>query len=167
MKKLIFFLIAGSLSAQRLQPIVGIHYTGGFTYGMDEQLFSAKTGLLYTFKEKKTNIINSIEVSGNIYYNFFPKWTKKSYTFYNFKIQASRPISEWWNVVAYGGYVNNFQNNVMKPYRGNFKTNLSYGGGFQAFDDYIVGEILYESLAGYSNLSVGVTYKFKTITNKQ
>ena len=41
------------------------------------------------------------------------------------------------------------------------------GAGIQTFDSFITAELLYENLAGYSHLSVGVTYKFRSITNSK
>ncbi|MGV8914384.1 MAG: hypothetical protein ACOH1X_02935 [Kaistella sp.] len=147
--------------AQSYQPIVGINYTAGFTYAMDQQLFSGKVGMLYTPKNNKSFITN-VEVSANYYYNPFPK-LPVPYDFYNIKFQVAKQVVQHWNVVVYGGYINNFENDVMKPYSGEFKTNLSYGVGVQTFDDMIVAEILFEQLAGYPHLSVGVTYKFRKI----
>lgn len=157
---------------EAFQPVVGINYTGGFTYGMDHELFSGKVGMLYTlggtgkYKEGKP-LISSVELSGNFYYDFFPKTKNSPYTFYNVKVQLGKNFAEWWNVVAYAGYVNNFDNDIMQPYAGEYRTNLSYGIGLQTFDDHIVGEVLFEELAGYAHLSVGITYKFNKIKSKK
>ena len=147
--------------SQSLQPVLGINYTGGFTYKMDQELLSGKVGMLYTPKSKKS-FIKTVELSGNYYYNPLPK-EPTPYGFYTVKLQMAKQVLEYWNVVFYGGYINNFENNVMKPYNGEFKTNLTYGVGIQTFDDLVMGEILFEQLAGYPHLSVGITYKFKKI----
>lgn len=147
--------------SQSFQPVLGINYTGGFTYKMDQELFSGKVGMLYTPKNKKP-LIKTVELSGNYYYSPLPK-IPGSYSFYNLKVQMAKQVLEYWNVVFYGGYINNFENDIMRPYTGEFKTNLSYGVGIQTFDDQIMGEVLFEQLAGYPHLSVGVTYKFKKI----
>ncbi|UJF29905.1 hypothetical protein L0B70_00485 [Kaistella sp. 97-N-M2] len=147
--------------SQSFQPVLGINYTGGFTYKMDQELFSGKVGMLYTPKNKKS-FVKTVELSGNYYYSPLSK-IPGSYSFYNLKVQMAKQVLEYWNVVFYGGYINNFENDIMRPYNGEFKTNLSYGVGIQTFDDRIMGEVLFEQLAGYPHLSVGVTYKFKKI----
>jgi hypothetical protein len=71
-------------------------------------------------------------------------------------------------VVAFGGYVDTFNGkHLMNYYAGNYKNKLAYGGGFQTFDDHVVGEILFQELGGYPNLSVGITYKFRAVKFKK
>ena len=168
MKALLLLLCVGLFSAQSLQPTIGLGWTGGLSYEMEHEVPSAKIGLLYS--PKKSKVITNLELSGSYYYNFLTeKRDAPTNTFYVVRVQASKEVIEYWNVTAYGGYINSFDNNLMKSYKNgnNRASNIAWGVGIQTFDDWIVGEILYENLAGYSHLSVGVTYKFKSVIKKK
>ena len=168
MKTLLLLFCVGLFSAQSLQPTIGLGWTGGFSYDMEHEVPSAKIGLLYS--PKKSKIINNIELSGSYYYNFLrERMNTPINTFYVLRLQASKEVLEYWNVTAYGGYINAFDNNLMKSYINKLNRNstLTWGIGIQTFDDYITAELLYENLAGYSHLSIGATYKFKSVIKKK
>lgn len=163
MKNLILLFFAGFLSAQSLQPTIGIHWTGGITYQNDVEMPSAQLGLIYTPKTPDL-IMSNIGISANYYYNFINEIPEKNYTdMYVLRVQFAKQILEWWNITYYVGYANTFDNNVTKSILGSYKSNLAYGFGIQTFDKGMTGELLYESIAGYPYLSVGFTYKFKNL----
>ena len=158
MKKLFFILLTTFAFAQKakLQPTIGIHWTGGFTYDNDVEMPSAQLGLIYTPKTPDL-IMSNIGVNANYYYNFINEIPAKNNTdFYVLRLQFAKEIIEFWNITYYVGYANTFDNNITKSITGDFKTNLAYGIGIQTTDDRVTGEILYESIAGYPYLSVGV-----------
>lgn len=166
MKTLLFILFAGLLSAQSLQPQVGIHYMGGLSYDMEQEPVGVEAGLLYTLK-KPSLVMSSVGVNYNYYYNLIPEKPGNYYGFYIAKVQFAKEIVQCWNVTYYAGYANNFDNDLMSKFKGDFKTNLSYGFGFQITDKHLTGEILYESVAGYPHLSVGVKYNITDLLKKK
>lgn len=166
MKNLLLILFAGLLSAQSLQPQVGIHYMGGLSYDMEQEPIGVEAGLLYTLK-KPSLVMSSVGVNYNYYYNLIPEKPGNYYGFYIAKIQFSKEIAEHWNFTYYAGYANKFDNNLMQHFDGPYKTNLSYGFGFQIAYEYITGEILYESVAGYPHLSVGIKYNITDLLKKK
>lgn len=165
MKNLILaaLLMGSALGAQKLQPVVGIHWTGGWSYEMEHELPSAELGILYS---PKKSILTNVQLTGNFYYDFLPEKINSEHTFYLVKVQAAKEFAEFWNVAGYVGYTNAFDGNIMRHYDGDFKTNLAYGFGVQTTDDHITAEILFESIAGYPQLSIGVTYKFNNLLRK-
>lgn len=152
--------MGSALGAQKLQPVVGIHWTGGWSYDMEHELPSAELGILYS---PKKSVITNVQLSGAFYYAFLSERINNEHTFYVVKVQAAKEFVDFWNVAGYVGYVDAFDGNIMGHYAGAYKTNLAYGFGIQTADDYITAEILYESLAGYPQLSIGVTYKFNNL----
>lgn len=167
MKKLIFLLIAGSLSAQTLRPTVGIHWTMGATYSNDVEFPSAQLGLVYTPKVPDL-IMSNIGVNANYYYNFLNEIPEKNNSdLYVLKLQFAKEVAEWWNVTYYVGYANTFDNNITKSITGGYKTNLSYGFGVQITDPKVTAELMYENIAGYPYVSAGVNYNFNNLIKKK
>jgi len=62
-------LMGSALGAQKLQPVVGIHWTGGWSYSMEHELPSAELGILYS---PKKSILTNAQLTGNLYYDFVP-----------------------------------------------------------------------------------------------
>ena len=81
MKKLFFILLTTFAFAQKakLQPTIGIHWTGGFTYDNDVEMPSAQLGLIYTPKTPDL-IMSNIGVNANYYYNFINEIPAKNNT---------------------------------------------------------------------------------------
>jgi len=165
MKKLITILsivFAVGISAQTIQPTIGITYSGGLDYAMENEPMGLKVGLLFT--PKKNKAITNIELSVNYLYAFTPENPNMpDRSFYNLKLQFSKEVVEYWNITAYGGYYNAFSGDVMRSFLGEYRTNLSYGLGLQVIDDYLTAEALYERICNFPFFTVGVTYKFKKI----
>lgn len=160
-------LCASLLSAQKLQPTIGIHWTGGATYKNDVEMPSAQLGLIYTPKTPDL-IMSNIGVSANYYYNFINEIPEKNNTdFYVFRLQFAKQVAQWFNITYYGGYANTFDNNITKSITGEFKTNLAYGIGIQITDPTMTGEVLFESIAGYPYLSVGVNVNLGNLIKKK
>ena len=165
MKNLILaaLLMGSALGAQKLQPVVGIHWTGGWSYDMEHELPSAELGILYS---PKKSIITNVQLTGNLYYDFLADTINNEHSCYRVQGRPAREVAEFWNVAGYVGYANAFDGKIMRHYVGDFKTNLAYGFGVQTTDDHITAEILFESIAGYPQLSVGLTYKFNNLLRK-
>ena len=167
MKTLIFLLIANLGLAQSLTPQFGIHWTGGMTYDNDHEMPSAQVGLIYTPKTPDL-IMSNIGINANYYYDFLNEIPSKNNTdFYVLRLQFAKEVAEWWNVTYYVGYANTFDNNITKSITGEFKTNLAYGIGVQITDPQITSELLYENIAGYPYLSVGVNVNLGNLLKKK
>ena len=167
MKTLIFLLIAGLFPAQSLQPTIGLHWTGGLSYEMEHELPSAQIGLVYTPK-KANKLLSNIGVSGHYYYDFLNENPKVNYNdFYVIRLQAAKEFIEFWNFTYYVGYANAFDNNLMKSFKGDFSTNFSYGFGIQTTDPYMTAEFLFESIAGYPHLSIGLNLNVVNLLKKK
>ena len=162
MKKLLFLLIANLGIAQTLQPTIGVGWTGGLSYDMEQELPSAQVGIIYTSKVPDI-IMNSVAINANYYYDFVSEKPNNVHSYYVLKLQFAKEFVKYWNLTYYGGYINDFHNNLMSHYDGPFKSNLAYGIGLQITDDHMIGQLMYESLGGYPNLSVGVIYKFRSL----
>lgn len=159
MKTLILILLSTFAFGQKakLQPQIGIHWTGGLSYDMEQELPSAQLGIVYTPKNADL-IMSNIGVNANFYYDVVSERPNNMHSYYVLRLQFAKEVFNHWNVTYYGGYINNFHNNLMKHYDGNFKSNLAYGIGFQVTDDNMTAEFIYESLGGYPNFSVGVNF---------
>ena len=157
MKTLILILISTFAFGQKakLQTTIGIHYTGGFQYDMEHEPMSAQLGLIYTLKNNKLPISN-IGISGNYYYDFIPEKPNGENDFYVLRFQLAKEVIDYWNITSYAGYINSFDNNYIKSFKGEYRSNFAYGIGLQHTDDYVTAELMYERLAGYPHLSVGV-----------
>lgn len=166
MKTLSLLLFAGLLSAQSLKPTIGVHYSGGLSYDMNHEPISLQTGLIYAPKTANL-IMSNIGVNFNLYKDPTPRKKGENDTFYVARLQFAKEFVQYWNFTYYAGYANNFNNDIMSNFKGGFKTNLAYGFGFQVTDDYITAEILYESIAGYPHLSVGVNYNITNLLKKK
>lgn len=172
MKTLIFILIANLGFAQiqskkaLLQPTIGLSWIGGFQYQMEVEAPGAQIGLKYT--PKKSNLLmTDVKFSADYYFDVIPEKPNTRNDFYNLRLQFSKPFAEFWSIQYYGGYANALNGNIMQRYSGPFKTNFSYGIGIQTSDDMIDGEAMFQMMAGYPMLSIGVTYKFKSILKKE
>ena len=167
MKTLILLLASVMLSAQSLVPTIGLHWTGGTTYQNDHEMPSIQAGLIYTPKTPDL-IMSNIGVNANYYYDFLNEVPEKNNTdFYVLKLQFAKNVAQWWNVTYYVGYANTFDNNITKSIAGEFKTNLAYGIGLQITDPQLTGEVLFESIAGYPYLSVGVNVNLGNLLKKK
>lgn len=172
MKKLILIallMLSSSIAAQKksqLQPTIGIHWTGGIQYAMDHESPSLQAGFIFTPKKSELSITD-LKLSAEYYFDVIPEKLNSRDDSYQFRLQASKEFIQYWSVSVSGGYINSISGNIMEKYSGQFKNNLSYGIGIQTSDDMIVGELMFEMLAGYPHLSVGVNYKFKSLINKQ
>ena len=167
MKTLLFLLIANLGLAQSLTPQIGLHWTGGTTYQNDHEMPSIQAGLIYTPKTPDL-IMSNIGVNANYYYDFLNEVPEKNNTdFYVLKLQFAKNVAQWWNVTYYIGYANTFDNNITKSITGEFKTNLAYGIGLQITDPQLTGEVLFESIAGYPYLSVGVNVNLGNLLKKK
>ncbi|MEC5157077.1 hypothetical protein [Chryseobacterium sp. MP_3.2] len=168
MKNLILFLAVANLTfAQSLKPTLGIHWTGGTTYKNDVEMPSAQLGLIYTPKTPDL-IMSNIGISANYYYNFINEIPEKNNTdFYVLRLQFAKRVLEWWNITYYVGYANTFDNNITKSITGPYKNNFAYGIGIQTFDNGMTGELLYENIAGYPYLSVGVNLNLMNLLKKK
>ena len=165
--KTLFLLASVMLSAQSLIPTIGVRWTGGATYENDVEMPSAQLGLIYT-PETPDLIMSNIGVNANYYYNFINEIPEKNNTdFYVMRLQFAKQILEWWNITYYVGYANTFDNNITKSIEGGFKTNLAYGIGLQITDPTLTGEVLYERIAGYPYLSVGVNVNLGNLLKKK
>lgn len=167
MKTLIFLLIASLGFAQKakLQPQIGLHWTGGLSYDMEQELPSAQLGIVYTPKNADL-IMSNIGVNANLYYDFVSERINNIHSYYVLRLQFAKEVAKYWSITYYGGYINDFNNNLMEHYKGNFKSNLAYGVGFQVTDDYVTAELLYESLGDYPQLSVGVNVNIIDLLKK-
>ena len=161
-----FILFASLLSAQKLQPTIGAHYSGGFSYDMEQEPISLQVGLIYTPKTLDL-IMSNIGINANYYYNFIPEKPGNYYDFYVLRLQFAKEFVQYWNVTYYVGYANNFNNDLMTHFLGEFRTNLAYGIGLQVTDKQLTAEILYESIAGYPHLSVGVNVNIIDLLKKK
>lgn len=151
----------------KLQLTAGIHYTGGLSYDMEHDMPSAQIGAVYTPK-KALPFMHNVSVSGHYYYDFLNERPEVNYNdFYVLRLQFAKEVVRNWSLTYYAGYVNSFDNNLMKSFTGEFRTNLAYGIGIQTSDDYVTGEILYESVAGYPHLSVGVNVNIVNLLKKR
>ena len=66
------------------------------------------------------------------------------------------------------GYVGGFNDNTLKSFKGDLKTNLVWGCGIRLSDSYMMAEALYENIAGYPHISVGVHfYLWDILGNKE
>ena len=167
MKTLIFLLIANLGLAQSLVPTIGLHWTAGTTYQNDHEMPSIQAGLIYTPKTPDL-IMSNIGINANYYYDFLNEIPSKNNTdFYVLRLQFAKEVIEWWNVTYYVGYANSFDNNITKSIEGEFKTNLAYGIGLQITDPQLTGEVLFESIAGYPYLSVGVNVNLGNLLKKK
>ena len=101
-------------------------------------------------------------------YDFLNEIPSKNNTdFYVLRLQFAKEVAEWWNVTYYVGYANTFDNNITKSITGGFKTNFAYGIGVQITDPQITSELLYENIAGYPYLSVGVNVNLGNLLKKK
>ena len=107
MKKLILIFAAGVLSAQSLQPTIGLKWIGGFQYQMEVEAPGTQLGLKYT--PKKANLIMSdIKLSFDYYADVIPEKPGTRNDFYQVKMQFSKPFAEYWSFQYYTGYSNAF-----------------------------------------------------------
>lgn len=152
--------LTSMISAQTLQPIVGIHWTGGLSYDMEHEIPSAKIGLLYSTLDSTRELQTTLSISGNFYIDVVSEKPETlNNTYYVLRLQGAREILNYWSLTGYVGYVNTFDSDLMKSFRGTSESRLAWGAGIQTWDDYIIAESMYEILAGYGHLSIGVTYK--------
>ena len=168
MKTLFFLLLATCTFAQKakLQPTLGIHWTAGLDYDMEHELPSAQVGLVYTPK-KASLVMSTVGVSAHYYYDFLSEIKNNQNDYYVLRLQFAKEIFEFWNFTYYAGYVNAFDNNLMKSFSGEYRSNLAYGFGIQTTDPYMTAELLFESLAGYPHLSVGVNVNVIDLLKKR
>lgn len=148
------------IALAQLQPTIGIKYTGGVSYDMERESFSAQIGLNYNFNEDST--FDNVGISGEYIYDWL-KMLGSDNNYYVLKLQTANKFSERFSLTYYGGYMNNFNQNVMTSFKGNFKTNFAWGGGIRLNSDYSYAEVLYENLAGYPHISLGLHFKLWSV----
>lgn len=161
MKKLILLLLFPILTFSQLQPTIGAKYTGGLSYDMEHEYFSGQLGLMYSFPENST--FSDVSFTGEYIYDYSQEFNGK-HNFYVLKLQTANKFTEMFGLTYYGGYINNFQNDIMNSFKGEFKTNLAFGLGIRLYADNFIAEALYENLAGYPHLSVGFNFKLWNLT---
>lgn len=157
MKKniLLMLLLMPIIALAQLQPTIGGKYTGGLSYDMEHEYFSAQVGLMKTFQDSK---FADVSVSGEIIYDYMQEFSKK-HNFYIVRLQASNAFSQKLSLTYYAGYINSFDNDLMKNFNGKLKSNLAVGGGVRFNSDNMYAEVMYENLAGYPHISIGVHFK--------
>ena len=167
MKKLLLLLLLGNLGfAQSLEPTIGAKFTGGLSYDMEHEYYSGQVGLLYTPKYG-TAVFDNIGISGEYIYDYQQEFTGK-HNFHVLRMQFAKPVNDFVSLTYFGGYVGGFNDNTLKSFKGDLKTNLVWGCGIRLSDPYMMAEALYENIAGYPHISVGVHfYLWDILGNKE
>lgn len=162
MKKLLSLIcFLPIIALAQLQPTIGGKYTGGLSYDMEHEYFSGQIGLMYSFQEDAT--FDNVSISGEYVYDYMQEFNGK-HNFYVLRLQTANKFTNLLSVTYYGGYINNFNNDLMQPFKGGLKTNLAWGGGIRLNSDYAFAEVMYENLAGYPHISVGIHFKLWKLT---
>ena len=133
---------------------------------MEHEYYSGQVGLLYTPKYG-TAVFDNIGISGEYIYDYQQEFTGK-HNFYVLRMQFAKPVNDFVSLTYFGGYVGGFNDNTLKSFKGDLKTNLVWGGGIRLSDSYMMAEALYENIAGYPHISVGVYfYLLDILGNKE
>lgn len=148
MKYLLIFFTA-ILSAQSLKPAIGGRFTGGLSYDFEHEYYSGQVGLMYK-PYKALFLADRFYLSGDYVYDYLQEVKKDENNFYIVRLQASKAISGMFAFTYYVGF--------MDSWKANYRTNLTWGFGIQIVDKNIVGELMYEKLANYPHVSIGVNF---------
>lgn len=161
MKKItLLLLILPFIALAQLNPILGIKYTGGLSYDMEHEYPSAQIGIQYNFQESN---FTDVSASFEYIYDYTQQFNGK-HNFYVVKGQSSNKFSEFISVTYFGGYLGGIDN-TKKQFKGYLKTNLVWGGGIRYTGDNSYVELMYENLAGYPHISIGLHFKLWKLTN--
>ena len=157
MKKLFLLTILTSsmMFSHTLEPIIGAKFTGGISYDMEHEYFSGQLGLLYTPKRESV-LMTDIGVSGEYVYDHLQEFNG-AHNFYVLRVQPSRAVNDFVSLTAYGGYINVLSTAAKESFKP-LKSNLAWGLGVRLSDQYMMAEAMYENLAGYPHISVGVHF---------
>ena len=151
---LICMMVSSGLSAQYWRAYLGAHWSGGLSYDMEHELPSGEIGAQMALSD-----FNSISIGVRVFMNIRPETITPTNSFYNIKVQGSQQILPNTFLTAQAGYINAWDGDLMRHYKGAHKSNISYGAGVQySADDTITMQVIYESLGGYPHLSAGLIF---------
>ena len=146
----ILLLLSAFVYGQKLNPILGGRYSGGLSYQMEHEYFSATGGIQYTPK-RGIAIVDFVALKYDFVYDHLQEFSE-THNLQIFKLQASKYISQDFAFTYYAGYFDTINNYPLK-------TKLSWGVGIQYVDDVLITELLYENLAGFPHVSFGINFK--------
>lgn len=151
---LLFFI---NINSQSLKPTIGGRYTGGLSYDFEHEYFSGQVGFLYE-PQRTIFLWDRLQLSGEYVYDYLQEYKKDENNFYTIRLQPSKFVSEDFALTYYIGY--------MDSWKANYRTNFIWGFGMQYVDDNLIAEILYEKLANYPHVSIGITFPLWELLNK-